>query len=106
MCVWEDREAVKEVIQKVCVLQEDMAEFGDALWQLMAKRHMRKQVHLQWALAGVGYHTSPANISYYLNKERTPPRDFVRAVVKALDLTVEEHCWLCRAYFYDAEEAA
>lgn len=84
---------------------KSMSGFGFCVIELMAKRRMSQQKELLLALRGVGYTTKAQNLSNWLHGTR-PPREFVQAVVKALNLSREEEAELYRKYVWESKALA
>lgn len=75
--------------------------FGLYVYRLMVDRGMTEQKELLEVLRGVGYDTVAQNLSNWLSGTR-PPKEFLAALIQALELSAAEEVELYRKYVWEA----
>lgn len=81
--------------------EAEMTEFGRAVWSVIQERGAFSRARIARKIGQeTGWEPSRQAISNWLNGERTPPHDFVPAVIKTFDLSREEAVRLEYLYFY------
>ncbi len=88
--------------------ESGMSGFGYYVFELMARRQMGKQSELAFRLRASedGYDIkAPQNLSNWLRGTQ-PPLEFVKALVRVLELTPEEENTLYRKYVQESRRSA